>query len=204
MVLWLISTLSITSISISFQLGGYIAAYIGYFVLWLITSVLAFKRKNLYAAITFLVASYVNGIVQAPIIVWASSLLGSFEQAKFLFILAASLGVVAVAGGLFVGVLLKDRIKSQWYFAAIGGIVIVGITEVMLSIFLPGGFGSWIYWTSALYLGFFMITVIYDGTRLQDDVRYAWMLAVIKIFIDFVVVTVRIFILLVSILADSR
>lgn len=204
MALWLISTLSITSISVSLSLGGYIGAFIGYMVLWIISTVLAMKHKNWYSAIVFLIASYVNGIVQAPIVVWASSYLGSFEDAKFIFLMASSLSVVAVAGGLAIGALFKDRIKSKWYFVAIMGVMIVGSAEWIISFFVPASYGSWIYWTSAIYLAFFMVTVIYDGTRLESDVQYAWMLAVLKIFIDFVILTVRIFILIVSALADSR
>ncbi len=63
-------------------------------------------------------------------------------------------------------------------------------------------FNMVILWTSIIMFGLLFITVLYDGAHLKETIEYSWMMAVAVIFIDVMVMIVRIFIILVSILAD--
>ncbi|MHA1339650.1 MAG: hypothetical protein ACTSRZ_05870 [Promethearchaeota archaeon] len=204
MLIWIFSTLSIDSILIAFTTTGYILSYIGYFVLWVLTYIFALKRMNTASALTFFAASYVNGIVQSPIIAYATSVLGSYSQARSLFLLAAILGIIAVSTGITIGSIFKHAIKEKLLIISIIGIVIVGITEMILYFTMASSFGTWILWTSAIYLMLFIVVVIYDGAILKEIVLQSYMLGVLNLFLDFVIITIRIFIILVSLLASDN
>jgi len=128
----------------------------------------------------------------------ASIYLGSYTQAKTLFLLAAILGLVAVSTGLTIGSIFKTAIKTKLLFVSLFGILILSIIEIILSMTLANSFGNWILWTSAIYLGLFIIVVIYDGAILKEMVLESYMLGVLHIFLDFVIITIRIFIILVA------
>jgi len=70
MLIWIFSTLSIDSILFLFTTGGLIISYIGYFVLWILTYVFAIKKMNTASMLSFFGASYLNGVIQSPIILW--------------------------------------------------------------------------------------------------------------------------------------
>ncbi|MBD3350140.1 MAG: hypothetical protein GF364_01485, partial [Candidatus Lokiarchaeota archaeon] len=183
-VIWLASTLSINSIKLSFNPVTYVITYVGYIALWFVTYFLAARGKNKAAMITFFIVSYLNGVAQAPIIVWASGVLNSYEEARLLFIIASILGLVAVSGALSIGALFKDKVTDKLLYVGLIGFMIIGITELIIFFAVPNYYGTAIYWTSAAFLGIMLVTIIYDGAHLDDQVRHNWMLAVLSVFID--------------------
>jgi hypothetical protein len=177
--------------------------YISYFVLWIVTIFLATSGRNNAAMVLFFITSYLNGLAQAPLILWGASILGSYNQSRMIFILAAVLSLIAVSAALTIGMMFKNKINEKWMYASFVGLMFVGITEFILFLIF-GTSMTWLYWTSAIMLGIIMITIIYDGAHLKETITQSWMLATLNIFIDFVIVTVRLFIILLKIYSDSK
>lgn len=202
MVLWMFSTLAYGGVlaPLNLNLPILIGAYIGYFIGWIAVLVLASKRENRAAMLVFFATSFVSGIVEAPLIYWASGMLGSTRAAGELFFVASFMGVLATAGALFAGRYFGKRISGQLMWTALIGILILSITESILMWIFP--FNMFILWTSIIMFGLLFITVLYDGAHLKETVEHSWMMAVAVIFIDVMVMVIRIFIILVSILAD--
>lgn len=202
-VIWLASTLSINSLILMYQTWSYILVYVSYFILWFVTIYLASSGRNKPAMVLFFITSYLNGLAQAPLILWGASILGSYAESRMVFILAAVLSLIAVSAALTMGMMFKDKINEKWMYAAFVGLIFVGITEFVLFLIF-GTSMTWLFWTSALMLGIIMITIVYDGAHLKETITQSWMLATLNIFIDFVIVTVRLFIILLKIFSDSR
>jgi hypothetical protein len=202
MVLWMFSTLSFGGVlaPLRLDLPILIGSYIGYFIGWIAVLVLASKRENTAAMLVFFATSFISGIVQAPIILWASSMLGSTRAAGELFFIASLMGVLATAGALFAGRYFGKRISGQLMWTALIGILILSITESILMWIY--GFNTIILWTSIIMFGLLFITILYDGAHLKEMVEHSWMMAVAVVFIDVMVMIIRIFIILVSLLSN--
>ncbi len=202
MILWMFSTLSFGGVLAPLNLNVpiIIGSYIGYFIGWIAVLVLASKRENTAAMLVFFATTFISGIIQAPIIMWASSMLGSTRAAGELFFIASLMGVLATAGALFAGRYFGKRISGQLMWSALIGILILSVTESILMWIY--GFNAVILWTSIIMFGLLFITVLYDGAHLKETVEHSWMMAVAVIFVDLMVMIVRIFIILVSLLAD--
>lgn len=202
MVLWMFSTLSFGGVlaPLSLNLPILIGSYIGYFIGWIAVLVLASKRENTAAMLVFFATSFISGIVQAPIILWASSMLGSTRAAGELFFIASIMGVLATAGALFAGRHFGKRISGQLMRTALIGMLILIVAESILMWIY--GFNTIILWTSIIMFGLLFITILYDGAHLKEMVEHSWMMAVAVVFIDVMVMIIRIFIILVSLLSN--
>ncbi|MHA1727122.1 MAG: hypothetical protein ACTSWY_00125 [Promethearchaeota archaeon] len=177
-----------------------IGAIIAYFIGWIAVFILASKRQNAGAMILFLATSFASGIVQSPIIRWASGMLGSIKMAGQVFFVASLFGTLATAGALIAGRYFGKRITSQLYRGAMIGMIILIPAEMILTWTI--GFNTVIFWTSIVMFGLLFITILYDGAHLKEEVQYSWMMAVATIFIDLMVMIIRVFIILVSLLSD--
>ena len=204
MVLWMFSTLTFGGVIngdiFILDLPLLIGSYIGYFIGWIAVLVLASKRENNVVRLVFFATTFISGIVEAPIIMWASGMLGSTRFAGQVFFVASFMGVLATAGALFAGRYFGKRISGQlWRTALLGMLLLMVAESILMWIF---NFNMVILWTSIIMFGLLFITVLYDGAHLKETIEYSWMMAVAVIFIDVMVMIVRIFIILVSILAD--
>lgn len=180
--------------------GLFIALIVGYFGLWIVTTIYAARGQNHTAALLFYVAAFITGVLNSFVLYAAAAVIG-LELAKFLFIISAVVGVFAVGGGLIIGLAFKDKIKGNflWSFM-IFGIVLIFMESIvyMMGVTTPMMMGI-----SALMLIWIMGVVVYDGATLPAKIRQGyWMIAVIDIFLDFIIVVIRIFVILVQIFAD--
>lgn len=178
-----------------------------YFATWAITILLAFYKRNRIATIMFFVSAWITGIVQAPLLAWASGLVGQ-EMANILFLASSIIGVFATGGGLLLGWILRlSKIGENTLnlvFATFG--ILAGLTAIMEWILIMlYGFNHVIFWSSLAMLALIFLVIVWDGMRLMDNLAEGyWMLAVIDIFFDYVIVVVRVFIILVMALAGGK
>jgi len=201
--LWFCSTLiygGILGPILMLDFGGLITALISYIIMWILTIVFAYARKNSAAMITFLLASFFSGVTEAPLIMWASAMLGSVEKASMVFLVASLMGIIATAGALYIGAKYARELPRNLMWAAFFGIIMISSVESILIWTI--GFNTVIFWTSLLILGLLFITILYDGMNLGVEIERSWMLAVLTVFIDIVVVIIRLFIILVQLLSD--
>ena len=203
MILWMVSTLAFGGVLFEgFTLGSstYIAGLVGYFVGWIATFFLAYRRENTAAMILFFVTTFATGIIEAPIIMWASYMLASPQMAYNLFLIASIMGVLATGGALLIGRYLGRRIPQRLWVGAFVLLIILVPTELI--ILWVVGFNQAIFWTSIVMFVLIFITILYDGAHLKESIEFSWMLPVMNIFLDLVVMIIRIFIIIVSIVSD--
>jgi FtsH-binding integral membrane protein len=181
--------------------GGFIiATIIGYIGIWITTTIFAARGQNHTAALLFYAAAFITGLMNSFVLYAAAEVIG-LELAMFLFVVSAVVGVFAVAGGLIIGLAFKDKIKGNfiWSFM-IFGIVLIFMESI---IYMMGVTTPMMMGISGLMLIWIMGVVVYDGATLPAKIRQGyWMIAVIDIFLDFVIVVIRIFFILVQIFAD--
>ncbi|MHA1746246.1 MAG: hypothetical protein ACTSWW_09615 [Promethearchaeota archaeon] len=191
-----------TSGNLPLEFGGgfIITTIISYIGIWIATTIFAARRQNHTAALLFYIAAFITGLMNSFILYGAAAVIG-LELATFLFVISSVVGVFAVAGGLIIGLAFKDKIKGNflWSFM-IFGIVLIFMESI---IYMMGVTTPMMMGISALMLIWIMGVVVYDGATLPAKIRQGfWMIAVINIFLDFVIVVIRIFFILVQIFAD--
>ena len=181
-------------------IGLIIPIIIGYFAIWIITIIFAARGQNGTAALCFYAAAFLTGVMNSFILSSAAAVIG-LELAQFLFVVSAVVGVFAVAGGLIIGLAFKDRIKGNF----IRSFMIFGIILIFMEwvIYALGVTAPLMMGISALMLIWIMGVIVYDGATLPAKIRQGyWMIAVIDIFLDFVIVVIRVFIILVQIVGN--
>jgi len=203
-IIWMFSTILygyyFATVPIFFTFFAYIFWLIVYIGIWIATILLALFRKNIFAMGFFLFAAFISGIVQAPVLVWAGAYLGDMQMATALFLLASASGVVATGSLLLVGNYLRTKISARkmFYFGMMLGIM--GISIIFAEFFLIWfiGYNEFLFWTSIIVLIWIFGVIIFDGYRFQFLMKKnAWMLATLSIFLDYIIVVIRIFTLLV-------
>ena len=205
MVIWTFSTLIFSGIigpiQLTFTIGIVILLMILYFILWIITIILAMVRQNLLSMIIFFNASLVSGILSSTLLIYASAIL-RFELVLGLFFIAFVVGLLVLIGLLILGLTLRDRISNKFIYPLLLFGAILLILEV--SLILIFGFNPILIITSVLVLIWLFGVILWDGSRLPETIgEGCWMLAALDIFLDLINVILRIFIILVEIIADS-
>ena len=205
MVIWTLTTLIFSGVigplQLTFTMGIVILLMILYFILWIITIILAMVRKNFLSMIVFFNASLVSGILSSTLLIWASAIL-RLELVLGLFFIAFVVGLLVLIGLLILGLSLREKISDNFIYPLLLFGFILLILEV--SIILIFGFNPILLITSILVLVWLFGVILWDGSRLPETVGEGyWMLAALDIFLDLINVILRIFIILVEIIADS-
>lgn len=200
LVIWMISTILFggTVLLLTITLPFYIFSIIMYFILWITVGILAYMKYNIASMIMFFITAFVTGIVEAPIITWAAISLGSIEFAITLFLYASILGVIATGIALFIGYYFRERISKMtgiWMILIIFGLILLFVELIFGFIYQ---WEQYILITTPLVLIWIFGTIIWDGSRLTDYDNDEWMILSLTIFLDLIIVIVRIFILLVA------
>lgn len=200
MVIWFVSTLLSGGYlgfpPIMLNLQWFIVLIISYFVIWLVVFILAISKKNAIAMILFFVASWITGMLEFPILLWAVAEIG-LENAQMIFFVASLSGVFATIGGLFIGFIFADRIGIRWYYV----LLVLGILLIVLEIILTilYGFDNIIFFTSILVVVWIFGVIIWDGSRLPEKIEEGnWMEVVVNIYFDLIIIIIRVFIIIVS------
>ncbi|MCP4763115.1 MAG: hypothetical protein GY870_15165 [archaeon] len=183
-----------------------ILSIIGYIFIWIITSVLAYKRRNVEAMFSFFIGAFITGVMSSPLITSAAIYLNSTKMAQEIFITASLLGVISTSGALLAGMLFKYNISHRLIWSAFIGMMMLTFVEFFIFSFTldySGPYSLMACIFSGLFLGFLYVMILYDGAYLKEYVRESWMLAVLAIFFDMINVIVRLFYILVRILGDN-
>ncbi len=204
MIIWVIVTLlfgGFLGSAITLNLAIFIVSIVFYFIFWILTIILASMKKNLLSMLSFLVASFLSGVLSSSILIWASAIL-RFEVVMGIFVAAFLIGLGVTVGLLIMGLFLRSRISENWiYPLLLFGILLVTIE---ISLILLFGYNPYILITSILVLIWFFAVILWDGSRLPETIEEGyWMFAVIDIFLDLINVIIRIFIIIVEILAGG-
>jgi hypothetical protein len=186
--------------SLELSLVSMILLLIIYFIVWIGVMILADLQYNLVAMVIFFVAAYLSGLLEYPVMVWAGDLVG-LQRAKELFFMASLTGVLSTLGVLMIGHLLRDKLRGKMGKILFVIVVVYGILLIILEflLILIFGFDQVIFFTSILVLIWVYGVILYDGMNLVDEIhRNEWMNAVVGIFLDLVIVIIRIFLILVK------
>jgi hypothetical protein len=205
MIIWTLTTLIFSGIigPIQFRLtlGIVILLMVLYFILWIVTIILAMARQNFLSMIIFFNASMVSGMLSSTLLIWASAVL-RLELVLGLFFIAFVVGLLVLIGLLILGLSLRERISDKFIYPLLLFGFILLVLEV--SIILIFGFNPILLITSILVLIWLFGVILWDGSRLPETIEEGyWMLAALDIFLDLINVILRIFIILVEIIADS-
>lgn len=196
LLLWMVSTILFggTVIFLFFDLTSIILLLIGYIALWVTTIILANQKKNRIAQILFFITAFYTGIMQSPVIIWGGIYLGDLQQAINLFLVASILGVLATGIALYVGYKFRERLnkfRDYWWLLAIYGLIVLIISIIIGFLY---NFETYMLITSPLVLIWIFGTIIYDGIRLGDrNLEEEWMTIALSIFLDLIIVIIRIF-----------
>lgn len=200
MIIWFLSTLLSGGYfglpPIVLNLQWFIVLIVSYFVIWLIVFILSVSKNNIIAMILFFVASWITGVLEFPILLWAVEEVG-LDTARMIFFVASFSGVFATIGGLLIGFFLAGKIGVKWYsFLIVFGVLLI-ILEVTLTIIY--GFDTIVFFTSVLTVIWIFGVIIWDGSRLPETIEEGhWMEVVVNIYFDLIVIIIRLFIIIVS------
>ncbi|MBD3340593.1 MAG: hypothetical protein GF353_15910 [Candidatus Lokiarchaeota archaeon] len=203
--IWIITTLFFGGLlgaqALEFNILVFVLSIIVYFVFWIICYYLAIKKMNLFSMIAFFAASFFSGILSSTLIIWASTVI-VLELVLGFFFAAFFAGLGATIGLLILGLLLRGRIGRKWIYILIVFGLILLVTEFSLIIIF--GYNPYLLITSILVLIWIFGVMVWDGSRLPDTIGAGyWMIAVIDIFLDLINAIIRIFIIIVEIVAES-
>jgi FtsH-binding integral membrane protein len=206
-IIWFISTLSFASYYLEFFYDyRYILAIIFYFALWILTIYFAVIGANMIGTVTFFIASALTGYVQSPIILWATSRLGSFEVAINLFYLATIIGMISTVIGLALGYYLYKLFNPEWYHFLFV-IMVLGLLLLLFEfiLWLVLGYELWYVIISVIGIIWMTLTIIYDGMTIadRDFSDEAWLLISMNILLDMIYMILEIFKLLVIFTAEK-
>jgi hypothetical protein len=204
--LWMTSTLffsgTITGKPFIPNTGTLILLFIGYFGLAIATMIKAARRENETSRVLFMVLSLILGMISGLTVEWGVLVLGSVELARGLFVGSTFVAATAIGAAAFIGKRYKDQIKGNWIVI----FTIFGFTLFFQQIILILLFG---FSTALLLITIFELMwifgiTIYDCATMHENIKAGfWMLSVINIFLDLVIITLRVFILLVYMFADN-
>lgn len=200
MIIWFFSTLLSGGYlgfpPIILNLTWFIVLIISYFVLWLVIFVLAISKNNTIAMFLFFIASWITGMLEFPILLWAVAEVG-METARMIFFIASLSGIFATIGGLLIGFIFADRIGIKWYIVLLVLGILLIILEIILTILY--GFDTIIFFTSILFVIWIFGVIIWDGSRLPKRIEEGyWMEVVVNVYFDLILIIIRIFIIIVS------
>lgn len=207
MAIWAFSALFfsgfITGTPILLPLGLLVGLSILYFVIWIATMILAARRQNEVAQILFFSASFITGILNSYILLSGALEVG-LKLARDVFAAASIIGVFAVGAALAIGYTFRRNFSQKYIYSfLIFGFILI-LMEWILSIFIAD-FSGWIVAISIFGLIWILGITLYDGATLPAKIAAGyWMMAVIDIFLDLVITIIRIFIILIRIMAEFK
>ncbi len=204
-ILWTVFTLLFSGFlgasAISLTFTVIIISVVLYLFFWILTIILAFKRQNLFSMISFFGASITSGLLSSTLLIYASTII-RIDLVLGIFFAAFFIGIGVTVGLLILGLLFRGKISHKLiYPLVLFGILLFGIE---LSLILIFGYNPYILITSILVLIWFFAVILWDGSRLPNTIEEGyWMIAVIDIFLDMINVIIRIFMIIIEMIAGE-
>lgn len=185
-------------------LASIVTIIVLYFILWIGAMILSFSQRNGIAFICYLAAAWITGVLQSGLFYWAvydEGLDPSF--AKFLFFGATLIAGIIMAVMIPIGMAMDYESAAPLGIVVVAGLLISIVTEIVL--YFIFGWDIAIFFTSLLVIFVITIAVVVDGSEIMRNVNEnTWMASVIQLTLDFIILTVRIFIILAKIFGNSR
>lgn len=206
-IIWALTTLFfsgyITGTPIPTSLRFIIFLSIGYFGIWIVTMVFSARGQNETARGLFFIAAFFTGILNSYILTFAALEVG-LQIARDLFAVASIVGVCATGTALAIGYMQRSKIKGNYFYSFLAFGLVAVVMEWILSIFFYNNNTVMILISLGMLIWIFGV-IVYDGATLPYKIAAGlWMMAVIDIFLDFVIVIIRIFVILVRIFAEAK
>ncbi|MFW9991349.1 MAG: Bax inhibitor-1 family protein [Candidatus Odinarchaeota archaeon] len=177
-----------------------------YIIMWIATIIIAAKGSNEAAFVLFLGTSAVSGVLTTPLFVWGAMMVG--------LELGFQIGIISIAAALtgttvmgFAG--YRNR-HNQELAASLGsflfwGVIATIIFEVVAFFIFAANYSFIFFITSIIMIWLMLIYAFYDGQRLRSMLDNGlWMYAVAMFFIDIIILTTRIFYVLIYLIAGDR
>ncbi len=188
--------------ALPYDFGWYILSIVAYIGLAIATFGFGIKRMNVAALISFYGLSFASGFLQRPVLLFASQYLGSFEYASQLFAVA-----VLAATAVLVAITVMVRAFPSFFspgrgfmrvaiWVAVFGLI--GVSIWSLSALIFGGFDTYLLVSSIITVFMVGIFTIVDIHALRSRVAVGmWVYATASLAINYFILIVRIFLLLV-------
>jgi hypothetical protein len=205
-ILWTVFTLLFSGFlgapAIPLTITVVIIAVVLYLFFWILTIILAFIKKNLISMFFFFGASITSGLLSSTLLIYASSII-RIDVVLGIFFAAFFVGIGVTVGLLILGLMVRGRITDKLiYPLMLFGFLLLVIELSLIFIF---GYNPYILITSVFVLIWFFFVIVWDGSRLPATIEEGyWMIAVIDIFLDMINVIIRIFIIIVEIIAGGE
>ncbi len=185
----------------SFDIWSWLALACVYFTIWIIEFKLAIKRLDGPAMFFLYTGSAISGFVQYPIILYADEKLGGMIKVAPYFAMA-----VLCATAVIVALTIVHHTYPKLFYVMNSGsflrwLVIFGLMSIsmwlMASTFMP--IDAWLFWEALGVICLFGFYTIYDLGKLQILVAEGrWVFATTSLILDYFVLIIRFFNLLVS------
>jgi len=204
MIIWVLFTLLFSGFlgikAIALNLIIVIVLIILYFLFWVITIIFSIKKNNILGMLFFLGASLITGMLSSSFLIWARTIV-VFELVLGIFFIAFFSGLLITVGLLIMGIFLREKISQKWIYPLVYfGFSLFALEISLIVIF---GYNPILIITSIFVLIWLFGVILYDGSRLSDTVQEGyWMMAVLDIFLDLINVIIRIFVIIVEIIAE--
>nr|MDO8083524.1 hypothetical protein [Candidatus Sigynarchaeum springense] len=188
--------------ALPYDFGWYILSIVAYIGLAVATFGFGFRRMNTAALISFHGLSVASGFLQRPVLLFASQYLGSFEYASQLFIVA-----VLAATAVILTITWMVRTFPSFFspgrgymriatWIAIFGLL--GVSVWSLAAIFVGGFDVFLLVSSIITVFMVGIFTIIDIHVLRARVAIGqWVYATASLAINYFILIVRIFLILV-------
>ncbi|MBD3187120.1 hypothetical protein GF325_09850 [Candidatus Bathyarchaeota archaeon] len=188
--------------NIIYSLPGLILSIVAYFALAIATFVTGMQGKNNVALPLFYALCFSAGLVQAPVVGYGLVLLGDLQEVLMLFTVA----VFAATATVFT-IYMLTRYSSRFFNPGSGFVRIsiyivmfasVGFLVWMISSLLIGNFSLYLLGSSFLAVFLTGFCTLYDLAALRDRVSSGrWVYATAHLALDYFILIVRIFLILV-------
>jgi hypothetical protein len=188
--------------ALPYDFGWYILSIVAYIGLAIATFAFGARRMNGAALISFYGLSFASGFLQRPVLLFASQYLGSFEYASQLFVVA-----VLAATAVLIAITIMVRAFPTFFnpgrgfmrvaiWVAIFGLI--GVSIWSMAAMFTGGFDVYLLVSSIITVFMVGIFTIVDIHVLRSRVAIGqWVYATASLAINYFILIVRIFLLLV-------
>jgi hypothetical protein len=188
--------------ALPYDFGSYILSIVAYIGLAIATFGFGARGMNGAALISFYGLSFASGFMQRPVLAFAINYLGSFEYATQLFLMA-----VLAATAVIVAITIMVRAFPSFFSPGRGFMRVaiwiamfglIGVSMWSLFALFTGGFDTYLLVSSIISV--FMVgifTIFHIQTMRQQVSSGRWVYATASLAINYFVLIVRIFLILV-------
>ncbi|NHI92485.1 MAG: hypothetical protein EAX96_08270 [Candidatus Lokiarchaeota archaeon] len=190
--IWGVTSFIFSEYGLTMDIGVSILLMIIYIPVWIATILLAHYRKNAYSMISFFIATFITGLVTAPLFGYLIYFVGVTETAK-LFLISTTISASSLTGCYVIGWIARKKNygTKPWGLFLFGALILFLILEPIVFI-VVGSFNLFYFIFSLLMIGWMYACGIWYGLLLEDEMKAdAWMYFVLGYFLTLINIIVR-------------